>query len=287
MTSVLRSCNRRVAVIGGGPAGLIAYKRLVDAGVAPTLFSRNIGGMWNVKSNPFWPAMKTNLSSYTCRFSDQQWPPNTPLFPSQVEMNQYLDAYAAKHLKPESTVLGCNVTHVNTCADGKYTVEWTDSAEMRKSEVFDDVVVTTGFFAKPSMTEYPGFKGRIIHSSQYTNPEEFAGRNVVVAGASFSAAEIASDVATTANSVRSVVPRPAWIIPRFLPLYPDKPNTPFLPVDLMFYQLNPEKDTVEQRKESIFKQDKERARTNGYMRMLLGPHHTDDVMAQVQYSFES
>lgn len=280
-TALLR-CNRRVAVIGGGPAGLVAYKRLVDAGIVPTLFSRNIAGMWNVKANPFWPAMKTNLSLYTCRFSDQQWPQSTPLFPSQVEMNQYLDAYAVKHLKPETTVLGCNVTHIKTCEDGKYTVQWVDSAELTNSEVFDDVVVTTGFFAKPTMKEYPDFKGRVIHSSQYTDPIEFEGRNVVVAGASFSAAEIASDVATTANSVRSVVPRPSWVIPRFLPLHLDKPNTPFLPVDLMFYQLNPEKDTVEQRKESIFKQDKERTRTNGYMRMLLGPYGSDDVMAQVQ-----
>lgn len=282
MTSVFRSCNRRVAVIGGGPAGLIAYKRLVDAGVVPTLFSRNIGGMWNVKTNPFWPAMKTNLSSFTCRFSDLQWPQNTPLFPSQVEMNQYLDAYATKHLKPESTILGCNVTHINTNGDGQYTIEWIDSSKVSKSEVFDDVVVTTGFFAKPSAREYTGFNGRIIHSSQYTNPDEFAGRNVVVAGASFSAAEIASDVATTANSVRSVVPRPSWIIPRFLPLHLDKPNTPFLPVDLLFYQLNPKKDTVEHRQESIFKLDKDRTRTNSYFRSLLGPHDSDDVMAQVR-----
>jgi len=233
-----------------------------------------------VKANPFWPVMKTNLSKYTCRFSDHQWSHEASIFPSQSEMDSYLTSYATKYLKPEHTVLGCSVTHINASEDGKYQVKWTDSSDACMSGEFDDVVVTTGFFSKPVIKELSGFQGRTIHSSHYTDPAEFAGRNVVVVGASFSSAEIAADVSTSAASVRNVVPRPSWIIPRFLPLHNDKPNTPFLPVDLLFYQLNPEKDTLELRREVLFKGDGDRSRTNGYMGALLGTSR-EDVMYQV------
>lgn len=235
-----------------------------------------------MKANPFWPAMKTNLSKFTCRFSDHVWPQDASIFPSQSEMDSYLASYATKHLKPEHTVLGCKVTQINACKGGKYQVKWTDSSDASMSGEFDDVVVTTGFFSQPVIKKLSGFRGRLIHSSQYTNSAEFADRNVVVVGASFSSAEIAADVATTAASVRNVVPRPSWIIPRFLPLHHDKPNTPFLPVDLLFYQLSPEKDTVELRREVLFKGDSDRARTNGYMSALLGTAR-EDIMHQVAY----
>jgi cation diffusion facilitator CzcD-associated flavoprotein CzcO len=271
--------KRRVAVIGGGPAGLIAFKRLVDAGVSPILFSKHIGGMWKVKSNPFWPAMRTNLSKHTCRFSDLHWPEKAPVFPSQGDIDSYLTTFAKKHIRPDKAVLGCEVTHVTTCEDGKFLVKWKDSNDTAMSGIFDDVVVTTGFFTKPTCQEFPGFKGRILHSSQYTDPNEFVGRNVVVAGASFSSSEIAADVATTAKSVRNVVSRPSWIIPRFLPMH-DKPNTPFLPIDMLFYQLIPNKDSVEGRNEVLFREDADRNRTNTYMSKILGPRG-NDVMAEV------
>jgi hypothetical protein len=66
-------------------------------------------------------------------------------------------------------------------------------------------------------------------------------------------------------------------------MYTDKPNTPFLPVDLLFYQLDPKKDTLELRREALFKEDGDRARTHGYMSALLGTAE-QDVMQQVTHS---
>lgn len=271
---------RRVAVIGGGPAGLVASKQLLDAGFRPKLFTKTIGGMWNTRSNPFWPSMKTNLSKFTCRFSDQAWQKDTAVFPTQSDLNQYLNQYAEKYLQQANVFLNCNVTSVSREPNGEFKLTWTDGANVIKCENFDSVVITTGFFSKPVLGHLEGFSGRVIHSSQYTNPEDFAGRNVVVAGASFSSSEIAADVATVASSVRNVVPRPSWMVPRFLPLSPEKPNTPFLPIDLLFYQLNPAQDTIEARREILIKHDVDRIKSNGYMKCLMGSD-ANDVMKQV------
>jgi cation diffusion facilitator CzcD-associated flavoprotein CzcO len=202
------------------------------------------------------------------------------MFPCQQELQGYLNEYAAKHVRPENIVLNCKVTRVHTDADGKFNLIWDDAAGQNNCEVFDDVVVASGFFSKPSVPgDFSGFTGRVIHSSEYTSPEAFVGRRVAVVGSSFSSAEIAADVATTASSVRNVVPRPSWMIPRFLPVEPERENTAFLPVDLMFYQLNRKRDG-EKRTEALFKQDTDKARTNAYLRSLLGGD-AQDVMQQV------
>lgn len=276
---------RRVAVIGGGPAGLVTTKQLIDAGIRPKLFTKTIGGMWNKQANPFWPSMKTNLSKYTCQFSDQSWQKDAPIFPNQADLDSYLNTYAERTLHRANVVLNCNITAVNRELNGEYKLTWQDcSSNAITCETFDDVIITTGFFCKPILQPVDGFKGRVIHSSEYRNPEDFAGRNVVVAGSSFSSSEIAADVATVASSVRNVVPRPSWMLPRFLPVSTDKPNTPFLPLDLLFYQLNPKKDTIEARREVLIKHDADRVKSDTYMKCLQGSV-ANDVMKQVNTTY--
>ena len=273
--------RRKVAIVGAGPAGLVAFKQLREAGIAAKVFASNIGGMWNAIENPFWPNMRTNLSKFTCRFSDQSWPDSTPMFPTQTQMHDYLSDYATKHFLTDNLVLQCKVTSLQRENDGKMKLVWEDSEHTATTELFDDVIITSGFFSKPILSgDFSKFKGRVLHSSEYKNPEAFAGRRVVVVGSSFSSAEISSDVSTQAASVRNVVPRSSWILPHFLPVEPEKPNTPFLPVDLLFYAINAERDGTD-RAETLFKTDQDRNKTNRYLQSLLGPEQ-EDVMRQVR-----
>jgi cation diffusion facilitator CzcD-associated flavoprotein CzcO len=269
--------RRRVAVIGGGPAGLVTSKQLADTGVAAKIFTNHIGGMWNAKRSPFWPAMKTNLSRFTCRFSDQLWPEKAPMFPNQQEMHDNLSAYAAKHIEPCNIVTECTVTSLKRDERGQYLLTWQDATQQSNSELFDDVVIASGFFSKRVLSgDWKDFTGRVLHSSEYTSPDSFVGRRVAVVGSSFSSAEVAADVASVASTVYSVLPRPAWMIPRYLPERPDKPNTAFLPVDLLFYQLRRNQDG-DGRKEVLFKNDADRAKSNAYLQALLGGEREDPL----------
>ncbi len=58
----------------------------------PTVFERatEIGGLWRPGSGAAWPGMATNLSRYSCGFSDFPWPAGAPDFPRQPNMFDYL-----------------------------------------------------------------------------------------------------------------------------------------------------------------------------------------------------
>ena len=80
------------------------------------------------------------------------------------------------------------------------------------------VVVATGYNGAPFIPDWPGrqgFTGELVHSSQYRNPEPYAGRDVLVVGAGNSGAEIAHDVADGgARSSRLSVRTPPQIVRR-------------------------------------------------------------------------
>ena len=61
------------------------------------------------------------------------------------------------------------------------------------SDIFDYVIVANGHFSVPFIPEYPGMKafpGRIMHSHDFRDAEEFRDKNVVILGSSYSAEDV-------------------------------------------------------------------------------------------------
>lgn len=205
-----------MVIIGGGPSGLAAAKAALESGLLPVVFERagEIGGLWRPGTGAAWPGMATNLSRYSCGFSDFPWPDGAPDFPRQPEMFDYLCRYAdAFGLRPYLR-LGCPITR------GDQLARW------------DAVIVASGIFAAPVRPALPGsFRGRCVHSSDYRGPEEFLGRRVAVVGMAFSGAEIAAELACAGVAVTAVASRPQWVLPR----YRTHPSGALLPWDLVAY----------------------------------------------------
>ena len=147
-----------VAVIGAGAAGLVAARHLLRCGIRPAIFdmSQTIGGAWSttaatdgnnnddddddaigttksstasgttmMKSPPkMWDNLTTNLSKYTCQFSDFPWEEADyndvvgggvlpSAFVSRQEMSNYLQRYAETMIDdPTCFKLGCHVTQI-------------------------------------------------------------------------------------------------------------------------------------------------------------------------------
>src|SRR5213076_365414 len=62
------------------------------------------------------------------------------------------------------------------------------------TEEFDKVIVATGHFSTPNMPSFEGFgqfPGRIMHSHDFRDAQEFAGKRLLVIGSSYSAEDIA------------------------------------------------------------------------------------------------
>jgi hypothetical protein len=266
-----------VAIIGAGSAGLVTARHLISAGLRPVLFeaAKTIGGAWTPASSSsssshpdvhhpplsrdhhhhpaskMWNGMRTNLSKYTCQFTDFPWPDSsTSTFPTVQEMHDYLQSYADTflHDNPASCefLMQCRVTNIeqlnkgNTAAplvpdneQANYKVEWIDVDQTTHCRDFGGVIVASGFFHTPCMPsflkDYTNTKKnessttgnnrrppQIIHSSQYRTHHNFKTKNVAVIGGSFSSLEIAADVSKSAARVVNILPSIPWVIPRWI-----------------------------------------------------------------------
>lgn len=89
---------QNVAVIGAGPGGLAAARYLKSEGLEPVLFEQGerIGGQWSADPghSGVWPAMRTNTSRIMTAFSDLPHDANSPTYPTNEAMGEYLQRYA-------------------------------------------------------------------------------------------------------------------------------------------------------------------------------------------------
>ncbi len=225
-----------ISLKGAGIAGLAAAKACKEVGLLPRVFeqSTHVGGIWSPKSKLCRQDMTTNLSRHTCSFSDHPWVAPKPLFPLTSQMGSYLSDYAQKHLEGSIISYDHRVTNVSQTESGVWNVSWSTSAGTSEG-LFNYLIVASGFFSEPFIPPLAGFSGEIIHSSAYQDPVLVRDKDVVVVGDSFSAVELAGEISAFAKSVKHIHSRPFWIFPKYLPLQPLNPKSPFAPMDLVFY----------------------------------------------------
>jgi dimethylaniline monooxygenase (N-oxide forming) len=197
--------QRRVAIIGSGPGGLVAAKYLREHGFAPVIFEQadNIGGQWNVR-NPnsgIWPSMVANTSRLLTCFSDLCQRQKTPLFLPNGEILSYLRRYTDLFGLRGRLRLGASIERVERSVnEAVWKITFRSNGSEPKTETFPYLVVASGRFNKPFTPPLPGLEsfsgsGGAIHSFQYKDPVSFRGKRVLVVGCAISALEIASDLA--------------------------------------------------------------------------------------------
>lgn len=214
----------RVAVIGAGIAGLVTARVLRDDGFEVTVFDKEtqFGGVW--ASTRTYPGLCTNSPRECYAFSDHPYPPDADEFPTAAQVRAYLASYVERFdLKPLMR-LGTQVLHVAPTGTPEQpaqgftvTTAPADDATAARDESFDFVVVCSGTFSEPQMPPLAGahqFAGRIVHSSQATDPALFAGRRVVVVGAGKSALDCAGFAARHGRTATLVYRTPHWMMPR-------------------------------------------------------------------------
>lgn len=221
----VRMADRAVAVIGGGPAGLVAARYLKKHGFEPTIFeaSERIGGQWNSTSpmSGVWPGMRTNTSRVLTAFSDFDHAAGTSVFPTEAEMLAYLEGYAEACSLDSHIRLSTRVEMINRAADGGWVLRYRhDDAPV--SEIYTRVVVATGRYTAPDMPAIAGLDsftgaGGVIHSAQYPGADAYRGKSVLVVGCSISALEIASDLASSgAANVSVAMRRQRYVLQKLL-----------------------------------------------------------------------
>jgi cation diffusion facilitator CzcD-associated flavoprotein CzcO len=178
-----------VVVIGAGPAGLAAAAELRRRGLPVLVLER----AEMVASS--WRARYDCLQLNTCRWNSQltlrdRFKRGVPFFPVRDQVVEYLDAFCKRH--DVSVRFGVEVERIDRCPRGWEL--FMDGVSIRAQQV----IVAIGHQHTPWMPDWPGrdqFPGRMLHSMEYRNPEEFRDRDVLVVGAGCSGLDISRDLA--------------------------------------------------------------------------------------------
>lgn len=215
----------KVAVIGAGAAGLCVTRvvlREMGVGVKVLEAKAVSGGVWRYfskRDHPMYRDLKTNRPKELMGYREKPWNSPGDSFVSHQAVQEYLMEYQSEFDLKKHIQFSCPVTQLtilDKVQGGGYSSLSPDSESWprimleygkngEKSEIFDAVFVCKGSFTTPSVPEIPGmaqhFRGKVLHSVSYDNPEEFQGKSVLCIGGAASGTDLAREISQHADQV--------------------------------------------------------------------------------------
>ncbi|KAJ7339931.1 FAD/NAD-P-binding domain-containing protein [Mycena albidolilacea] len=229
------------------------------------------------RPRPVWYNLFTNSPKVSTELPDVPYDPETPWVLSHHTIQRHVRSYATHHClnsndhcpaTPSAPRVTSYSTLVEKVEKDEETHTWVltlrrlerlrESNRIREEwwmETFDAVVLASGPYTSAHVPEIKGIvdwskakegeQYSIYHSHAYRHPERYAGKTVLIVGASVSASEIARDVSPFVRriiaSVRpSKVPRPPRL--RSLSRFPN--ITEFVPEIASFEPLTTHADGI-------------------------------------------
>ncbi|KAL6645368.1 hypothetical protein ACP70R_016976 [Stipagrostis hirtigluma subsp. patula] len=224
ITSIMQRRSARVAVIGAGPAGLVAARELRREGHAPVVFDRAaaVGGTWiyDADAGSLYASLRTNLPREVMGFLDfpcaaGRGSVDPRRYPAHQEVLRYVDDFARRFdlhrlVRLRTEVITVRRHHDHAIASWK--VRWRTlgsndndkEKDEEEEEVFDAVVVCNGHYTEPRVADIPGvdaWPGKQMHSRSYRVPDPFLDQVVVIIGAKNSGGDISRELASVAREV--------------------------------------------------------------------------------------
>jgi putative flavoprotein involved in K+ transport len=176
-----------IVVVGAGAAGLATAALLQEKGLRPLVLEAGAepGAAWRARYDRLHlhtPRLLSGLPGLRIPRKHGRWV-------ARDDLISYLHDYAAVHDIDLRT--NCRVERIRSVG-GEWILDTSDG-QMHTAHV----VVATGYNGEPFVPAWPGregFGGELLHSSDYRNPQRYAGKDVLVVGAGNSGAEIAHDL---------------------------------------------------------------------------------------------
>jgi cation diffusion facilitator CzcD-associated flavoprotein CzcO len=200
-------------IVGAGPAGLASAMAMRAAGFEVAVFEKadSVGAVWR----RHYDRLHLHTDRKHSSLPGMAMPPTFPTYPSRQQVVEYLESYAARFdIRPVFN------TAVSSLRRDK--LQW--CAQTAQGPICAPVaVVATGIADAPYRPSWPGsetYRNPVIHSSEYRNPEPFAGKRVLVVGFGNSGGEIALDLANAGVEVALAVRGPVQVLPRDLLGFP-------------------------------------------------------------------
>ncbi|XP_062182911.1 indole-3-pyruvate monooxygenase YUCCA4-like [Phragmites australis] len=212
-------------IVGAGPAGLAVAACLAVCGVPYLLLERYdcIASLWRHRT---YRRLKLHLPKRFCELPLMPFPANFPTYPTREQFLEYLDDYATTYgIRPVFHQAVVSAEHdgefwrvrtkevITAAIDGEEAVLSSTTTEYRSKWL----VVATGENAEPVEPEIDGiegFKGQVMHSSDYRSGEGYQGKKVLVVGCGNSGMEVSLDLSNHNVHTSMVVRDAVHVLPR-------------------------------------------------------------------------
>ena len=211
--------TKRVAIIGAGPSGLAALRAFESAHRAGAEIPEIVcfekqddwGGLWKYSwrtgldqyGEPVHGSMYRYLWSNgpkeCLEFADYSFEEHfgrpIPSYPPRAVLHDYIMGRVARSdvrrfIRFESPVRWVEFDE----AAKLFTVRWKDlKTDTDLSATFDYVICANGHFSTPNAPYFEGlekFPGRVMHAHDFRSADEFAGKDMLMIGSSYSAEDI-------------------------------------------------------------------------------------------------
>ncbi|MBQ1097616.1 flavin-containing monooxygenase [Streptomyces sp. NPDC097107] len=217
----------RVCVIGAGLSGLAVAHALKARGIGFVCLDKapDVGGIWRqpeaAERGPGYLSLHLNTAKQLTGYADFPMPDSYPLYPRHSQVAAYLRAFADRSGLRDHVELRTEAVSVDRDADGMWTVVSRNADGAMASRRFEQVIVASGHHTDPALPNplpagSESFTGTILHSLDYRDGGDFAGRRVVVVGLGASAVDIAADLSRHAAETVLSVRRGLHIVPKQL-----------------------------------------------------------------------
>jgi cation diffusion facilitator CzcD-associated flavoprotein CzcO len=194
-------------VIGAGQAGLSAAHHIKRLGVDFVVLDANDhpGGAWQHR----WNSLTMHDVHGVADLPGMPLGEVDPAARANVVVPAYFGEYErAGELPVVRPVRVTSVAALDGDPEGLLRIDTTAGSWLTRS-----VVNATGTWDTPFRPYYPGiatFRGRQLHTADYTGPADLAGDRVVVVGGGASAVQILGEIAPVAHTIWVTRREPVW-----------------------------------------------------------------------------
>lgn len=203
-------------VIGAGMSGLLAAKRLEEAGIRYTVIEKNdaVGGTWYENS---YPGCRVDVANHFYSYSfepNHDWP---EFFSQRNELHRYFENCA------DDFNIRSNIRFSTEVVAARYnenTKMWhlnIRDKDNRKEELICNAIVSAvGQLNRPKIPDIKGldsFEGVSFHSAQWQHEYDLRGKRVAVIGTGASAFQLSPEVAKQADKLFVFQRSAPWMSP--------------------------------------------------------------------------